>query len=203
MTIPKTVERADIATAQTATKAKDHPVTRVIGAAAKLADQPPLIMISVATIGFGLLTRNPVRTGMGVRMLASHLLATAAKSAIKRNVDRERPGEAGDHRLKPGTRDEGAVNSFPSGHTAGAVAVARAVAHSDPRAAPLANTAAALAGAVQVPRAKHFPVDVIAGAIIGWAAEKAVGAVVRPSTRPPGKARRSSIARAPGVSKQP
>ena len=62
---------------------------------------------------------------------------------------------------------------FPSGHTAGAVAVARACArHYPPARAPAYAWAAGVAAA-QVPRCAHYPSDVAGGALVGLAAEAA------------------------------
>lgn len=152
----------------------DHPVVKVAGWLSEVADQPPTVTINLATIAAGLALRDRRLARTGVRMLVAHGIATAAKAVIKHHVDRARPilfAGRDAHRPTPGDRDEGPHNSFPSGHTAGAVAVARAVARDYPRAARPAYAAAAGVAAIQIPRGTHFPIDVAAGAIIGWAAE--------------------------------
>lgn len=151
-----------------------HPVVKVAGWLSEVADQPPTVTINLATVTAGLVLHDRRLTRTGIRMLVAHGIATAAKAAIKHNIDRARPilfagREA--HRPTPGERDEGPHNSFPSGHTAGAVAVARAVARDYPGAARPAYAAAAGVAAIQIPRGTHFPIDVAAGAVIGWAAE--------------------------------
>lgn len=155
----------------------DHPVVKVAGWLSEVADQPPMVAINLTAIAAGLLRADGRLTRTGVRMLAAHGLATLAKSIIKANVDRARPhlfSDREDHRPKPGDTDEGPQNSFPSGHTAGALAVARAVAREYPAAAGPAYAGAAAVAAIQVPRGTHFPIDVAAGAVIGLAAEAAV-----------------------------
>ena len=110
-------------------------------------------------------------------MVLSHLLATAAKNFIKHRVDRTRPRSTGSgkgHGIKPGRSHAKEETSFPSGHSAGAAAVARAFARAYPE-----HRGAALAGAgfialAQIPRCAHYPTDVGAGLAIGLAAEKAV-----------------------------
>ncbi len=159
----------------------DHPVVRVAGALSEVADQPPMVAINLATIVVGLIAKDAKLARTGVRMLAAHGLATLAKAVIKRNVDRARPNlfsDRDDHRPTPGDTDEGPQNSFPSGHTAGAVAVARAVAREYPGASVPAHIAATGIAVIQIPRGTHFPIDVVAGAVIGWAAEAMVARVL-------------------------
>lgn len=160
---------------------RHHPVVKVAGTLSEVADQPPMVAINLTTIAAGLIARDARLTRTGVRMLAAHGLATLAKTAIKHNVDRARPklfASREAHRPKPGDRDEGPQNSFPSGHTAGAVAVARAVAREYPGAAVPVQAVAATIAAIQVPRGTHFPIDVVVGAVIGWAAEAIVARVM-------------------------
>jgi membrane-associated phospholipid phosphatase len=149
---------------------------KAIGQVSELADQPPLIALSVVTIMAGLLLGKGRLTRTGVRMLASHWLATQAKSFIKRRIDRTRPfvmlgGES--YHPRRGQSRAKRENSFPSGHTAGAVAIARAVARDYPAAAPVGYAAATAAGAVQLPRGAHFLSDILVGAAIGLLAEAA------------------------------
>ncbi len=158
-----------------------HPVVRAAGALSDVADQPPMVAINLTTIAAGLIAQDRRLTRTGVRMLAAHGLATLVKAAIKHRIDRARPNQFSDrddHRPTPGDRDEGPQNSFPSGHTAGAIAVARAVAREYPGAAVPVQGAAAAIAAIQVPRGTHFPIDVAVGAVIGWAAEAIVAQVI-------------------------
>ena len=70
--------------------------------------------------------------------------------------------------------DEGSWQSFPSGHTAGSVAAARALARAYPSASRPAYAGAAAIALVQLPRGKHFPSDVVAGTAVGVVAEALV-----------------------------
>jgi membrane-associated phospholipid phosphatase len=80
----------------------------------------------------------------------------------------------GRYEVKPGGPDDGDWHSFPSGHTADAVAAARALVRVFPASTGLAYGAAAAISAVQIPRGKHYPLDVLTGAAIGVLSESLV-----------------------------
>lgn len=166
---------------QVAAEARRTPVA-LLGAASEIADQPPLVVLSVATIAAGVLLRRPLVARTGARMLVAHAFATGAKTILKRSVDRARPGKAlRDGQVKVGAgkgSSDTAYNSFPSGHTAGAVSVAEAIARTAPHLAWPARSAAAAIAAVQLPRGAHYPSDVVVGALIGWTAERLATALV-------------------------
>lgn len=171
------IERADIAVAQGAGGLRDHPVVRALGKASEMADQPPLVAASLVMLGAGLISRRPAIALAGLRMLTAHAAATGMKAVVKRSVDRSRPDvliDEGRYVLAEGEHDEPRYNSFPSGHTAGAVAVAEAIARTLPGAAwPLRAWALTIA-ALQIPRSTHYPSDVGAGAAIGVAGDRLV-----------------------------
>lgn len=172
---------ADRRQAHRATRASDGRFVALAGKASELADQPPLIALSTATILTGAALRRPVVLRTGARMLASHLVATGIKTVLKSAIDRTRPSRAvedGYHVGKGDGADDSSLNSFPSGHTAGAVAVAQAVAAESMLAALPLQAAAVGVGALQPSRGKHYLSDVIAGAVIGWASERLVNAVL-------------------------
>jgi membrane-associated phospholipid phosphatase len=175
-------EQIDAALSKALVRHRENPAVRGLGALAELADQPPLIAVSLLTAGAGAVLRRPPLVRAGLRMLASELLATALKGAIKHHVNRTRPhkmledGRYSLHTDRKGRKDEGPWNSFPSGHTAGAVAVGRALVREYPAAAPAAALAMTLVAIIQLPRGAHFASDVVAGAAIGAAAEGAVHA---------------------------
>ena len=158
-----------------AAKLRNSGPVRVLEPVAKAADQPPLLALGAGTLALGAMLRNPALTRTGARMLASHLVATALKTVVKGAVDRTRPAvaERTGHRLEQGSgTQDSELNAFPSGHTAGAVAVAEAVAHEAPAAALPVRALAGTAAALQLPRGAHYVSDVIAGAAIGWIGER-------------------------------
>jgi membrane-associated phospholipid phosphatase len=176
----KKVVRADVEATHKAAAVRESRAMRVVAALAEAADQPPLIAASVGTLAIGLVTRRGDLTRGGARMLAAHLLATGAKLAIKRQFDRTRPSAAldgGGHRFRAGDEGDHDEKSFPSGHTAGAVAVARAASRDIEGAAIPAGLAAGAVAAVQAPAGNHYLSDVVAGAAIGWVTEAVVSAV--------------------------
>lgn len=173
----KAVEKADIDVARQASAARDHPAVTMLGRAGELGDQPPMIALCAATITAGLIRRDGKLAATGVRMLAAHALATGIKQLIKRSVDRTRPHllvEEGRYETGLGGHKDGDHSSFPSGHTAGAFAVARAYARDHPEGAWPAYAGAAMIAGVQIPRCHHFPSDIGAGAVIGLASEAVV-----------------------------
>ncbi|WP_375392583.1 phosphatase PAP2 family protein [uncultured Sphingomonas sp.] len=176
----KAIAKADVGGTHAAAAARNTPVMRVVAGLAEVADQPPLIVASLGTLVIGLVTRRRDLARGGARMLAAHLLATAAKLAVKHQFDRTRPSHALDgdgHRFEAGDEGGHEDKSFPSGHTAGAVAVARAASRDIDGAAVPAMLAAGAAAAAQAPAGNHYFSDVIAGAAIGWASEAVVSAV--------------------------
>ncbi len=168
------ITRIDLALVEAVAPYRDHPVIRGLGTLSELADQPPLVALSLTTTAAGLIDRNPRLARAGLRMLASHALATRIKSLVKDRVDRSRPRKVvddGEYGFDFGESDDGEERSFPSGPSAGAVAVARALSRQYPVAAVPAGLAATVAAVVQVPRAAHFPSDVVVGTAIGLCAE--------------------------------
>ena len=166
------VEQADRAAARQAGQWRDHPIVKGLGWLSEASDQPPLYALSAGTIAFGVLSGNGRLARTGVRMFAAQWLATKAKSFVKHRVDRTRPHvpvDGGDYRMERGESHDTALNSFPSGHTAGAVAVARAYASEYPEHAGRAAAIAIFVGAIQVPRCRHYPSDIGVGALIGLA----------------------------------
>lgn len=152
---------------------------KLVGMLAEVGDQPPMIAVSVGTLVAGLLGRRPAIARGGARMLAAHLVATGVKTLIKHRFDRRRPAaaeESGDHHFRPGSSHDHQENSFPSGHTAGAVAVARAASRDMPGLAVPAALAASAIAAAQPATGSHFFSDVAAGAAIGWVSEALVSA---------------------------
>lgn len=155
---------------------------KLIETVGKLGDQPELRAISAAVVAAGMLTANRRLVRAGVRMLLAHEIATMAKDVIKRRIDRTRPRSASSHserKVKPGRDTAKEETSFPSGHSAGSIAVARAFAREYPDLRLPALAAAGLVGAAQVPRLAHYPSDVAAGMVLGIVSEAAADMVMR------------------------
>lgn len=162
----------DVEAAKSAARHRHHPIIKTLGSASDLADQIPLGAVCASVMAVGLAAARPDILHMGTRMMAAHILANVVKRRIKNRLRRIRPEEIvrnRDYRFETGESEGGHDTSFPSGHTAGAVAVARIASRDMPRLAVPAMGLAAMVAAVQIPRAKHYPVDVLAGAALGVA----------------------------------
>ena len=176
----KSVEKADRAVTHKAAAHRDTPIVKATGFLAEIGDQPQLVATSLGTVVIGLVARRPDMIRGGVRMFAAHAAATFVKSAIKSSIDRTRPEKAiedGKARFEPGDSDDHAQTSFPSGHTAGAVAVARAVSRAIDGAGAPAAILTGMVAAAQPINGKHYLSDLVVGAAVGWIAEALVSAV--------------------------
>jgi len=140
-------------------------------------------LLCAATIALAVARRDGRLAETGFKMLAAHTLATWAKSGVKAVINRTRPDSGDDPMVQLGDSDAHEETSFPSGHSAGVVSVAEAVARRYPEHAIAARAAALTVAAVQVPRGTHYVGDVIAGALIGFVAEQASDAMWRTTSR--------------------
>lgn len=184
---------ADKAAAEAALPYQGSPAMEALGRFASLGDQPPLRTLCAAVIAAGVAGGNKRLARAGVRMLVAHTVATLAKDFVKERVDRTRPrskgGRGKDHVPKPGDHTSKEETSFPSGHSAGAAAVAAAFARDYPELAAPAYAAAGALALAQIPRCAHYPTDVGAGLVLGLAAERVVDigiGLVEEPTRPDG-----------------
>lgn len=169
------IEKVDIAITHSAAGFYDSPAGRILGNIGKIGDEAPLLGIAALTALYGIATAKRRVADAGFRMARAELVAIVLKTLGKRSVNRTRPTallEDRTYRMEPGTSSSHALQSFPSGHTAGAVAVARAFAHVFPERAPLALTGALIVGLLQLPRKAHFASDVAAGVLLGFLAER-------------------------------
>lgn len=179
------VERADVAIVEAARPAIESEAGQAIGRVAKLGDEPPMFILSGAVLTAGLLTRRPALTRAGLRMLAAETVAIGFKTFGKNRVDRTRPDallKDGSYKMEPGGSKRSGLRAFPSGHTAGSFAVAKAA--SREFGAPVAFLGGALGmGVAQIFRRAHWPSDVVAGSVLGIVAERisrpAIGPVLR------------------------
>lgn len=192
----KKVEKADVEISKTAWDYKHSAPVRALGWFGKLSDQPPLYAFAAGVAAAGLIQREPAIVRIALRMALAHWVGIRGKNHVKRAVDRTRPSllvEEGRYEVGPGRREEKKFSSFPSGHTTGAVAIARALIRDCPQAALPAYGAAAAAAAARVAECDHFVSDTAAGALIGIAAEELASALLDqlspapPSARQPGR----------------
>lgn len=169
---------ADKAVAEAASPYGDTPAMKALGHFATLGDQPPLRILCGAVIAVGLFGGDRRLAKTGLRMLAAHTLATLAKDFVKHRVDRTRPRSLAKpgkhHRPRLGRAETKEETSFPSGHSAGAAAVACAFARDYPEYRAAAYGAAGALALAQIPRCAHYPSDVGAGLAIGIASEALV-----------------------------
>jgi membrane-associated phospholipid phosphatase len=149
-------------------------IAKVVATVGKAGDQPELRTLSGIVIALGLLRSDRRMLRAGIRMTLAHEVATLAKDLVKVRVDRTRPHSAKSRReqaVKPGNHTAKVKTSFPSGHSAGSIAVARAFGREYPELEAPALAAAALVGGLQVPRLAHYPTDVAAGMVVGAVSE--------------------------------
>jgi undecaprenyl-diphosphatase len=150
------------------------PLLRALDLLSKLGDQPQLRVIAGGLMVAGTFRGNARLVRAGARMMIAHEAATLVKGLAKGEIDRTRPRSAtdgDDKKPKKGNSRSKEESSFPSGHSAGAIACARAFSREYPEFGSAALGAAGLIAASQVPRCAHYPSDVAAGVAIGLACE--------------------------------
>jgi len=177
------VERLDIRVAERLEPVRNtRAAEKVAGFIAEFGDQPPIYAMTGAVVVTGAAMRDWQLTRTGARMLAAHVAATTLKTILKMSIDRTRPNmaaENGHYEVGKGEHYEPDYNSFPSGHTASSIAVARALGRDRPGLHGAALLAASTVAGLQVVRNKHFLSDIAAGVAIGLVAEKAVDLIFR------------------------
>lgn len=159
---------------------KESAPVKAIDWLSQAGDQTQMRVVCGATLALGLLRRDPRMIGAAAKMLAAHELATWAKNRVKDEVVRERPRsvtKADGHKPRKGRDTRKEKSSFPSGHAAGAFAVAGAFGAEFPQRAVFAHAAATGIALGRIPRCAHYPSDVAAGIAVGAAVGGAVNAV--------------------------
>ncbi|MDR7039147.1 MULTISPECIES: phosphatase PAP2 family protein [Methylobacterium] len=173
---PFPLEEADIALALRLAQAKDTDFVRGLGTVSEIGSQQALLALVGLLFAYGQFGRDPAATRTAGRLLGAHLAASLIKSTVKRLVHRTRPNvliEDGIYARGWSGPNEGPWQSFPSGHVAVSVAMARALARAHPSWRGRAYAGAGFVLALQVLRGAHYPADVAAGALVGLLAEAA------------------------------
>lgn len=168
------LEKADVKLGKKMASERDSPVVKAAAQAGEIGDQGPLYLLSGALLVTGVAARDRRLAGSGVSMLVAVGAADLSKRLVKRFVRRTRPHELldkGDYKADTGGSEQKQEQSFPSGHTAGSVAAARALSRNFPAAGAAAGAAAFGIGISRVAKGAHWPLDVAAGAVIGLVAE--------------------------------
>lgn len=132
-----------------------------------LGDWRVLIGVSGLMMALGAaLSHVPLRQ-TGVAMLVAHAYAAGSVQLLKHLVGRARPRLTQESSQVIGPNFNSGFDSFPSGHTTAALAIATVVARRFPRYAWAAYGIAGVIAVSRVIKGSHFPVDVLAGACLG------------------------------------
>ena len=170
------VEKADLQAGLKLARWREKRWVKAAAKAGDLGDQEPL---TGAVLVFGVLRQDWRVAEAGARMLAAVAAADFSKSFVKRHVTRTRPHvllDEGEYDREAHGQAEKPRQSFPSGHAAGAMAVARALSRVYPQAGLAAGVGAAAMGVTRVAKGAHYPLDVLAGAALGLACEAVLNA---------------------------
>lgn len=173
-TAAQAVENADVALGQQLASHRDEPLVQAAGKAGKIGDQEPLYALSALLLGIGFGLNNRRLAGAAIAMFAATGAADAGKTLAKRLVSRTRPHvllDEGRYATEAGGSDNKPEQSFPSGHMAGSVAAARAISRTYPKAGVGAGIAAVAIGLSRLVKGAHWPLDLLAGSVIGLAGE--------------------------------
>ena len=178
---PRSLEDAEVGLSGALARTKALPVTKGLGKLAKLGDQEPLYA-AAAILGLsGLVVGDRRLIHAGLRVGAAVAVSDILKSMTKKLVKRSRPKSVAaghDYRREGGGSDEKAEQSFPSGHVAATLSASRALRRVYPRTGPVGLGVTVVLGGSRVAAAEHWPSDILAGAIIGYVAERASGAIL-------------------------
>ncbi|MDQ1050789.1 phosphatase PAP2 family protein [Streptomyces sp. V4I2] len=135
--------------------------------------------ISFVVAGFLALRPGRPRRAAVLGLAAVGVASTTANLLGKRLVRRPRPHRAEDSPFPWRHVPMPASASFPSGHTASAVAFAAAVGPAFPAATVPLGLLACAVGYSRIHTGVHYPGDVVAGAVLGTGAAAAVLAAAR------------------------
>jgi membrane-associated phospholipid phosphatase len=147
------------------------PAARPLVVVSRLADGSRLWLAIAAGMAL-----HPRLRRAAVEGTAALLLAAGVTQILQRLVGRPRP--SADHRARRASATQPGSPSFPSSHTAVAVAFTVAVAHRDRRLAAVLTPLALTLAYGRVRLRAHWPTDVLGGAAVGVAAARVATAVL-------------------------
>lgn len=137
-------------------RVRSRPITLLLRALCRAHD-PDILAMLIAVLVFCGPTASRIADHIGAALISTSLVVVL----FKRTVRRARPsGEF--QALAPPDRF-----SFPSGHTAGAFALAISMFGAYPSLAPALVLVAVIVGWARMYLGVHYPIDVLAGACIG------------------------------------
>lgn len=129
-----------------------------------------LISVSVLAYFSGRLLGRPQLKSAGKQTLAAFALSGLLAQLLKRLIGRPRPRLWAEGITHFGPTLADGLDSFPSGHTATTVAAALVLSWHYPGLGALFMAWAAFVAAARLIGGAHFPLDVLAGVILGLAA---------------------------------
>ncbi len=135
----------------------------------KLGNGGTLVTVSLLVLGAGLYLKRHSLTRLGMDSLLAHGVVALLVNGLKHVIGRPRPRltHSGGWQWWP-SLDSG-LDSFPSGHTSASVAAVTVLARALPRLRWVPFAMAAWVGASRIWRGSHFPSDVVAGMVMGFA----------------------------------
>lgn len=126
------------------------------------------VIIPVSTMGYGILAKNRTAKCNAVELALNIGMSTLITHGLKYSIQRKRPGDEYPGQIFPNTPNHDGL-SFPSGHTSIAFGVAATLAL-DYKKWYVTVPAFAWASSVGYSRmylGKHYPSDVLGGALVG------------------------------------
>lgn len=171
-----TIEQADVEIGTKLASERHSPAVRAVAALGKVGDQGPLYAAGAAAALLGYARRDERLKLAGLSVLAAVGIADLSKRLIKSLVKRTRPHvlmDEGRYESEPEGSPRKPEQSFPSGHAAGSLAAAQALCRFYPQASRATAIFSLVMGAARIAKGAHWPLDVAAGYVLGWLAEKA------------------------------
>jgi membrane-associated phospholipid phosphatase len=176
------LEEADVALGKEVASWRDEPVVKWVAEVGKIGDQEPLYVLGCILTVLGIILRHRRLENTGIFVVGGVAAADASKRLIKRCVRRTRPHvllDEGRYASEAGGSDKKPEQSFPSGHMAGTVAASRALARRFPATTPYVTAATIIIALARLAKGAHWPLDVAAGALVGWIAEAGSNAALK------------------------